>query len=113
MPLARWHAQHGARFDEIDCWQVPVVYSSEDREAEAARTGLAIADVSFVAKMMVRGPGVAELALSFIGDGQFAKPGSVAPLKADRSVLICHLHPDQLLLLAGPSSKIRLDQLLS
>lgn len=111
--LAQWHAQHGARFDEIDSWQVPVVYSTEDREAEAARTGLAIADVSFVAKMMVRGPGVAELATTFTGDGQIEKPGRVVPLKADKSVLVCRLHTDQLLLLAGPSCKIRLDQLLS
>ncbi len=112
-PLAHWHAQHGARFDEIDSWQVPVVYLTEDREAEAARTGLAIADVSFAAKVMLRGPGIAELATTFTGDGNIAKPGRVAPLKADQSVLICHLHSDQLLLLAGPSSKIRLDQLLS
>jgi glycine cleavage system aminomethyltransferase T len=112
-PLAQWHAQHGARFDEIESWQVPVVYSSEDRELEAARTGLALADVSFVAKMMLRGPGVADVTPSLTEDILIAKSGRVAPLKADKSVLVCRLHIDQLLLLAGPSGKIRLDQLLS
>jgi len=98
-PLAHWHAQHGARFDEIHSWQLPVAYSSEDQEVKAARTGLALADISFVAKMMARGSGVGELVESLTGEGQFSKQ--------------CHLHTDELLLIGGPSSRIRLDQLLS
>ena len=46
-PLAHWHAQHGVRFDEINSWQVPAVYTDENSEVVAARTGLAIADISF------------------------------------------------------------------
>jgi len=72
-PLAHWHAQHGARFDEIHSWQLPVAYSSEDQEVKAARTGLALADISFVAKMMARGSGVGELVESLTGEGQFSK----------------------------------------
>jgi glycine cleavage system aminomethyltransferase T len=111
-PLAHWHAQHGARFDELNSWQVPVAFSTEDAETNAARTGLAIADISFVAKTMLRGPSVSEFAATLTGS-QTSTSGRAVPLKADPSVLICHLQSDQLLLLAGPSSKIRLDQLLS
>jgi aminomethyltransferase len=112
MPLAQWHARHHARFDEFHGWQVPVVYSTEEQEVEAARTRLALSDVSFIPKLMVRGPGVNELATILTGSGQASRPGRAFPLKADPSVLVCHLHTDQLLIVAGPSSKIRLDQLL-
>jgi glycine cleavage system aminomethyltransferase T len=112
-PLAHWHAQHGARFDELNSWQVPVAFSTEDAETNAARTGLAIADISFVAKTMLRGPSVSEFGATLTGSSQTNTSGRAIPLRADPSVLICHLQADQLLLLAGPSSKIRLDQLLS
>ncbi len=111
-PLAHWHSQNGARFDEINSCPIPMVYSSEDQEVEAARTRLALADISFTSKLMVHGPGVTELAKSLTGD-QISKPGNARPLKADQSVLICLLQPDQMLLLVDPSSKIRLDQVLS
>ncbi len=112
-PLAHWHAQHGARFDELNSWQVPVAFSTEDAETNAARTGLAIADISFVAKTMLRGPSVSEFATTLTSSSPTTTSGRAVPLKADPSVLVCHLQADQLLLLAGPSSKIRLDQLLS
>jgi len=112
-PLAAWHSQHGARFDEIDSWQVPAVYSDENSEATAARTGLAIADISFTTKVMLRGPGVVELTKALTGDSGAAKPGSVAPLTGDKSALACRLHVDQLLVLAGPTGKDKLKQLLS
>ena len=85
-PLAAWHSQHGARFDEINSWQVPAVYTDENSEVAAARTGLAIADISFTSKVMLRGPGVQELTQSLTGDSPAAKPGGVALLTSDRSV---------------------------
>src|SRR5947207_8324306 len=102
LPLAHWHTQHGARFDEINCWQVPAVYTDENSEATAARAALAVADLSSIAKVMLRGPGVAELARVLSGESPTDKPGGVAPLTADKSVLVCRLHGDQLLLLGSP-----------
>jgi glycine cleavage system aminomethyltransferase T len=90
-----------------------VAYSTEDQEVEAARNRLALADVSFIAKLMVRGTGAGDLVATLSGANLISNPGRVLPLKADPSVLICHLHIDQLLMLAGPSSKIRLDQVLT
>jgi len=112
-PLAAWHVQHGARFDEIDSWQVPAVYTDENSEATAARTGLAIADISFTTKVMLRGPGVVELTKALTGDSGAAKPGSVAPLTGDKSALACRLQVDQLFVLAGPTGKDKVKQLLS
>jgi len=112
-PLAHWHAEHGARFDELNSWQVPIAFTTEDAEANAARTGLAMADISLVAKTILRGSAVTEFAGTLTGNTQTSTAGRAVPLKTDPSVLVCHLQADQLLLLAGPSSKIRLDQLLS
>src|SRR4029077_5444781 len=112
-PLAHWHTQHGARFDEINSWQVPAVYTDENSEGTAARTGLAIADISFTTKVMLRGPSVAELTQSLTGDSPAAKPGGVAPLTADRLVLACRLHVDQLLILGSPTGNNNLEQILS
>ena len=110
-PLAHWHAQHGVRFD--DSWQVPAVYTDENSEVAAARTGLAITDISFTSKVMLRGPGVQELTQSLTGDSPAAKPGGVALLTSDRSVLACRLHVDQLLILASPTGTDNLEQILS
>src|SRR6266478_7293327 len=112
-PLAHWHAQHGVRFDEINSWQVPAVYTEENSEVAAARTGLAITDISFTSKVMLRGPGVQELTQSLTGDSPAAKPGGVAPLTADRSVLACRLHIDQLLVLGSSTGNDKLEQILS
>src|SRR5437899_12896346 len=98
-PLAHWHAQHGVRFDEINSWQVPAVYPDENSEVAAARTGLAIADISFTSKVMLGGSGVAELTQDLTGGSPATKPGGVALLASDRSVLACRLHVDQLLVL--------------
>jgi len=113
MPLAHWHMQHGARFDEINLWQVPAVYTDENSEVAAARTGLAIADISFITKVMLRGAGVAELTQSLMGDSPAGKPGGVAPLTIDKSILACRLHADQLLLLGSPIGNDKLEQILS
>ncbi len=62
---------------------------------------------------MLRGSGVAELTQSLTGDSPAAKTGGVAPLTADRSVLACRLHVDQLLILGSPTGTDKLEQILS
>jgi sarcosine oxidase subunit alpha len=85
-PLHAWHAAHGARFVERDGWQVVSAYSTPEREAEAARAGQGLADVSAFAKLSLRGPVSTTLA-----------PRSVALL--GETALACRLTDDQLLLL--------------
>jgi glycine cleavage system aminomethyltransferase T len=112
-PLAHWHTLRGARFDEINSWQVPTVYSDEKNETTAARSGLGVADVSSITKIMLRGPGVAEVIQALAGNSPAEKPGGVAALSADKSVLACRLHVDQLLLLGSPMGNDKLESILS
>src|SRR5262249_52717213 len=47
------------------------------------------------------------------GNSPAEKPGGVAPLSADKSVLACRLHADQLLLLGSPMGNDKLEPILS
>jgi glycine cleavage system aminomethyltransferase T len=85
-PLHAWHAAHGARLVERSGWHVVSAYSTPEREAEAARAGLGLADVSASTKLSLRGPVSTALALR----GVALLPGPV---------LACRLTEDHLLLL--------------
>jgi heterotetrameric sarcosine oxidase gamma subunit len=45
-PLHHWHAAHGARFIDRGGWQVVAAFADARREADAARAGLGLADIS-------------------------------------------------------------------
>jgi hypothetical protein len=57
-PLHHWHAAHGARFADLDGWQVVAGYGALEREVAAARGGLGLADISAFKKINLHGPGV-------------------------------------------------------
>ncbi|HKI35443.1 MAG TPA: hypothetical protein VKA46_26535 [Gemmataceae bacterium] len=92
-PLHEWHAGHGGRFIDRDGWQVVAAYGGVEHEAQAARTGLGLADVSAFAKISLRGPGVPSQVLSL-------SPRGVTPV-TDEPALACRLTDDHLLLLAA------------
>jgi hypothetical protein len=100
-PLHAWHAAHGARLAERDGWQVLAAYAGVEQELAAARTGLAVADVSAFAKVGLLGSGVAEAADHLAGAGRAARPGTAAPLQRGGPGLACRLAADHLLLLAS------------
>ncbi|HEV3263081.1 MAG TPA: hypothetical protein VG013_39975 [Gemmataceae bacterium] len=108
-PLHHWHARHGARFIESDGWQLAAVYSSIDREVAAARSGLALADISAFAKTSWRGAGVPALAGALAGDSAASRPRGVATLPTNGPALACRLTGDHLLLLA-PTTADRLPE---
>jgi heterotetrameric sarcosine oxidase gamma subunit len=89
-PLHHWHAAHGARFTDRDGWQVVAAYGGAEREAEAPRAGLALADVSAFAKVSLRGPGVSALV------------ERLAPALAG-TALACRLTQDHVLVLSNGS----------
>src|SRR5438445_8068383 len=94
-PLQAWHIVRRARFADVDGWRVPVVYSTVAEETVAARTGLALADISFLTKLSVRSrPLVNALA------GQ-ASRGTVAVLEGLDRAWICRLSEDHCLLLSA------------
>jgi sarcosine oxidase subunit alpha len=111
-PLHHWHAAHGARFAERDGWHVVAAYSGVAQEAEAARAGLSLADVSAFAKISLRGPGVADLVRSLSPDGAAVSPRGVAPILAGPA-LACRLTEDHLLVLGSEPSRTVLDQRLA
>lgn len=102
-PLHHWHLAHGAHFAEIDGWQVPVSYADPRQEVEAARNGLALADISHLPKLSLRGPGVSAVAAAL---------GNVVPrrVEANNGVLVCRLAEQCLFLLAYSTSKADLSE---
>jgi glycine cleavage system aminomethyltransferase T len=99
-PLHSWHAAHGARFVTSNGWYLPAVYSTVERETAAARTGLALADVSAVAKISLLGPGVPAAVQALAGDGPAPQVRAVVPWPGENRTLACRLSADHLLLLA-------------
>jgi sarcosine oxidase subunit alpha len=90
-PLHAWHGAHAARFAERDGWQVVASYTSPEREAEAARASLGLADVSAFAKFSLRGARPASLTIRAVA----FLPGPA---------LACRLTEDHLLLLGSSPS---------
>jgi heterotetrameric sarcosine oxidase gamma subunit len=106
-PLHHWHAAHGARFVGRGFWQVVAAYSSAEREADAARTGLGLADISADFKLRLRGPGVPSVVRALIPGGAEPKPRGVARTP-NESTLVCRLTEDHVLLLAPPEASAAL-----
>jgi sarcosine oxidase subunit alpha len=112
-PLHHWHAGHGARLAESDGWQVPRAYAGPERETGAARTGLAVADISAFPKVSLRGSAAADAAGHLLGDGHGTPPGSAARLHHGAPGLACRLTADHLLLLASTTAPAPLTDALA
>ncbi len=109
-PLHPWHATHGARFVDRDGWQIVGGYSDREREVEAARAGLGLADISAWGKVSLRGSGVPALVRALVPDSADLKPRGVVALP-EATALACRLTEDHLLLLGSaaafsPSSRL-------
>jgi glycine cleavage system aminomethyltransferase T len=100
-PLHHWHAGRGGRFADRDGWQVVTGYGAPGREADAGRTGLALADVSAGAKLHVTGRGVADLFRDLVPEGSALGPKSVAG-RGRATWSACRLSEGRLLLLQAP-----------
>jgi heterotetrameric sarcosine oxidase gamma subunit len=111
-PLHHWHAAQGARFADRDGWQIVTAYSDPQREVEAARHGLGLADISAFAKISLRGLGVKHLVASLSPDGAAQSPGGVISVDSGPA-LSCRLTKDHLLLLAPTPTPTVLGQRLA
>ncbi len=102
-PLHFWHVSQGAHLAEHDGWTFPAYYTDVEQELAAARTGLALADISATAKACLRGPGVARMTPTWPEIAAAARPLGSSRLGGNNSILACRLTQDHLLLLAsGP-----------
>ncbi len=100
-PLHHWHAAHQAQFAERDGWQVVTTYAESAREPTAMRTGLAIADISALAKFSLLGKGLADVLPTVVRDPAALQVRGVSRLATDEEVLACRLTAEHLLLLAA------------
>jgi heterotetrameric sarcosine oxidase gamma subunit len=106
-PLHHWHVAQGARWSSSDGWQLPAAYTTLERETAAARSAVALADLSAFAKISARGCGVPALARALLGE-EAVRPHRVVRFTADGPALACILTPDHLLLLAGSTASAAL-----
>lgn len=100
-PLLAWHAAHGAQVVESEGWQLPSTYADVEQEQAAARTSLAICDVSAFSKVSLQGQAVPILTWSLAGMGGAMKPQGVSRFMANSAMLACRLAEQHLLLLAS------------
>jgi sarcosine oxidase subunit alpha len=108
-PLHAWHTAHGARFETRDGWLVPLAYTSEEEEVQAAQAGLGLADVSAYAKTSFIGPGVASIANTFAVPTR--RQGQVTVVNLDGPAVACRLTDDHLLLVGLSTRAARGDHL--
>ncbi|PYM08332.1 MAG: hypothetical protein DMD82_02885 [Candidatus Rokuibacteriota bacterium] len=93
----------GARFREVDGWQVADAYTSADTEAMRARAAVGLADVSAGGKLGVRGEAVDALIVKVSGGGA-PEPGRAGRVRLDGAEsLLCRLAADELPASAGCS----------
>jgi sarcosine oxidase, subunit alpha len=92
-PVEPWHLAHGARMLTQDGWRIPTAYSEPAVEVDAARNRFAIADLSSLAKLSVRGKDLVRSLLSKVALewGRVAvlpKLGFAAALTEDHCLLL-------------------------
>jgi heterotetrameric sarcosine oxidase gamma subunit len=112
-PLHHWHAARATRFTDSPEWRLPLVYSTVEREVAAARSGVALADLSAFAKISLLGGGVPALAQALAPESPATKPRSVAVLEPHGPVLACRLTDDHLLLLDATTAATALQERLA
>ena len=97
-PLEAKLREAGARFEERDGWRVAAGFGSPAGEAEACRTGVAIADRSAMGKLELQGrPETLEAAIERVVTGGAPRPGELAAFgdgllwrsSADRALAVC------------------------
>jgi sarcosine oxidase subunit alpha len=108
-PLHDWHAAHRARFEARNGWQVPMVYSSPAGEAEEARRDVGVADISALAKLSLRGKGLAGFTEKLSPSSAAAQSRGVANVRCPDPALACRLTDDHLLLLALTEAPLQPD----
>src|SRR5579884_1591027 len=90
-PLHEWHVAHSADMILRNGWQIARAYLGAEREVQAARAGLALADVSGSNKLSLRGRGVPDFVRTLAPDSPALKPLGVAWLRGPEPALACRL----------------------
>jgi glycine cleavage system aminomethyltransferase T len=99
-PAHRGHAALGAVFEMRGAWEVPASYASQPREAEALRSGLAIADVTARGKLHLSGS--IDPMLRHLTGGELESQRTAATKAGDR---VARIARDWALALLRPSTE--------
>jgi heterotetrameric sarcosine oxidase gamma subunit len=100
-PLHFWHVSHGARLVVRDGWPVPASYRDLELETAAARSAVALADISAFARVSLLGKGMAAATMTLLGHTAAVRTRGVASITASGPTLACRLTVDHLLLLGS------------
>ena len=90
----------GARFREEAAWMIADAYSSPADEAQAARAGVGLVDVSAQAKLAVRGEEAATVLQKLTGQDAPAAGRALRARIDGAEAIVCRMAPDELLVLA-------------
>lgn len=101
-PLHAVAAQAGAQFTDVDGWRLPQQFTSVEAEAAAARTGVALADLSANGKLTVEGHQLEALTEAVWRATAPAVGAGAAAGKAH----LWRLRPDQLLVTTAPETAV-------
>ena len=108
-PLQAWQEARGAQFADYGTWRLASFYSSVAEEQVAARSVLALADLSALGKINLQGKGVKDFLRSWLWE---TKPGRIFPLQEGKLGWACVLSEDHYLLLsAHPGSVNTMDDM--
>jgi glycine cleavage system aminomethyltransferase T len=100
-PLHAWHVERRAKLSGYNRWLVPVSYAGTEQEVAAARTRLALADLSSFVRADLLGPAVPVLTWTLSGDSPAMQRHGVGSFTGPGGGLACRLAEDHLLVLAS------------
>jgi sarcosine oxidase, subunit alpha len=109
-PLERQLRAAGARFEERDGWWVATDFGDVERELEAGRARVGVADRSSLAKLELQGAaGVVAEIVAEAGDGAEPTPGAAV---SGAGAWWCALTPERVLVLSPPAAAAALRERL-
>jgi glycine cleavage system aminomethyltransferase T len=100
-PLHAWHVERNAKLADWSRWLVPTAYSDPEQEADAARSGVALADLCAFTRLRLQGPDVPALTWALTSESPAMHASGVATFLAAGEGLACRLTDDELLLLCS------------
>jgi heterotetrameric sarcosine oxidase gamma subunit len=99
--LHHWHVNHSGRIGESDGWEIPLAYSNDEQERAAIRDGVALVDLSPLAKVRLTGRVASSAVVRLSSASTTQRPGVVSNLDGDSKALVCQLTNEQLLVLGS------------
>ena len=102
-PLHNQHQTLDARFELQGGWLVPEVYTNTEGEAKALQESVALADISSLGKIILKGVHAGAIISASLGESP-SKAGAIIEIEP-KHVLVVQLTPDEILMLTPPGAE--------